>query len=221
MEYITRSGQGVTLLYLSFFEPDTTFKCMNENLYLFTLPALKQHFEGCATGHIEKELVFVVDNGPQEKPSNPLVQMCMVRILQVLKLHKITQVSFAEYHSKRNFVERVHVEENRVLSKHGPFISCKVHPSPTVGSSEGRRKLVCKREIKDDFLLDDEQQLTTFLSISEGKKEECTNTSYKLKTGALSLALNVDEEYTGDYLQDYKLISNKYNVCTSWTDEYT
>ena len=247
VEYITRSGQGVTLLYLSFFEPDTTFKCMNEIFYLFTLPALQQHFEDCATGHIKKELVFVVDNGPQEKPSNPLVQMCMVRILQVLKLHKITQVSFAEYHSKRNFVERVHAEENRVLSKHGPFSSCKVHPSPTVGSSEhmenmeamaievaetietatfGRRKLVCKRGVKkDDFLFDDEQQLTTFLSMSEGKKEECTNTSYKLKTGALSYALNVawgiDEEYTGDYLQDYKLMSNKYNVCTSWTDKYT
>ena len=26
----SRSGQGVTFLYLSFFEQDTTFKCLNE-----------------------------------------------------------------------------------------------------------------------------------------------------------------------------------------------
>ncbi len=35
---------------------------------------------------------------------------------------QVKQVSF-EYHSKRNFVERVHAEENRVLSKHGPIKS--------------------------------------------------------------------------------------------------
>ena len=31
------------------------------------------------------------------------------------------QVSFAEYHSKRNPVERVHATEEKALSKHGPF----------------------------------------------------------------------------------------------------
>lgn len=36
-------------------------------------------------------------------------------LFECLKLHKLTQVSFAEYHSKRNYVERVHAEENRVL----------------------------------------------------------------------------------------------------------
>ena len=53
------------------------------------------------------------------------VQMCMACLLRVLKLHKISQMSFAEYHSKRNFVECVHAEENRVLSKHRPFGSQK------------------------------------------------------------------------------------------------
>ena len=37
---ITRSGQGETLVNPSFFEPDTTFKCLNELLCLLTLPGL-------------------------------------------------------------------------------------------------------------------------------------------------------------------------------------
>ena len=57
-----------------------------------------------------------MDNGPSEQPSSPLVQMLLVRLLKFLKLKKIVQVSFAEYHSKRNFVERVHSIENFALS---------------------------------------------------------------------------------------------------------
>lgn len=45
---------------------------------------------------------------------SPLVQMCLVRLLRFLQLNKIIQVSFAEYHSKRNFVERVHAEGKRI-----------------------------------------------------------------------------------------------------------
>lgn len=110
--HVTRSGQGVTLLYLSFFEPDTTFKCMNEIFHLLANPCLDHHFRDEETGQLKKEFIFLVDNGPQEKPSSPLVQMCMARLMGLLKLHKISQLSFAEYHSKRNFVERVHSEEN-------------------------------------------------------------------------------------------------------------
>ena len=62
--------------------------------------------------------------------------MSIVRLLNFLKLDKVTQVSFAEYHSKRNFVERVHAEENRVLSKHGPFHSKPIHKNASVGSNE-------------------------------------------------------------------------------------
>ena len=43
--------------------------------------------------------------------------------MKLLNLTKIIQTSFAEYHSKCNFVERVHSEEHRVLSSHGPFNS--------------------------------------------------------------------------------------------------
>ena len=56
-----------------------------------------------------------------EMPSSPLVKMCLIRLLQILQLRRATQASFAEYHSKQNFVERVHAAENEVLSKHGPF----------------------------------------------------------------------------------------------------
>ena len=93
-------------------EADTTFKAMNEILYLVSIPALDQFFRDKDTGSLKKELTFVVDNGPSEQPCCPLVKMCMARLLQFLKLEKITQVSFAEYHSKRNYVERVHAEEN-------------------------------------------------------------------------------------------------------------
>lgn len=68
-----------------------------------------------STGCLKNKFTFVVDNGPAEQPSSPMVQMCLVRLLLWLKLEKIVQVSFVEYHSKRNYVERVHAEENRVL----------------------------------------------------------------------------------------------------------
>ena len=60
---------------------------------------------------MKKGFTFVADNGPQEN-SSPLAQLCIACLLRVLKLYKISQISFAEYHSKRNFVERVHAEVN-------------------------------------------------------------------------------------------------------------
>ena len=99
-KHVTRTGKGITLLYLSLFEPDTTSKCMNEIFLLLTVPALDEFFWDAVTGELKKEFLFVVDNGPQERPQNCLVQMCMVRILKLPKLDKITQVSFAEYNSK-------------------------------------------------------------------------------------------------------------------------
>ncbi len=59
----------------------------------------------------------------------------------LLKLNRITTVTFAEYHSKRNFVERVHAEENRVQSAHGPFTSRPVHQSNMPGSTEHRENM--------------------------------------------------------------------------------
>lgn len=70
---------------------------------------------------MKENLIFIVDNGPSEAPSNPLVQMCLIRLWKLFNSDKICQISFAEYHSKRNPVERVHSEENLQLSRHGPF----------------------------------------------------------------------------------------------------
>ena len=39
--HITRTRQGVTVLYFLLFEPDTTFKCMNEILLLAANPSLE------------------------------------------------------------------------------------------------------------------------------------------------------------------------------------
>ena len=102
-------------------------------MLLLALPALDNVIRNPTTGKVKQEFTFIVDNGPAEKPCCPLVQMCMVRFL---KLEKLIQVSFAEYHSKRNFVERVIAEENRVVSKHGPFKSDSIYPNATAGSNE-------------------------------------------------------------------------------------
>ena len=85
--HLTRTGQGVTLLNLSFFEPATTFRCMNKILYLLTLPALDSFFRD-VTGNLKKEFTFIVDNGPAEQPSSPLVQLYLVCLLRLLKLYK-------------------------------------------------------------------------------------------------------------------------------------
>ena len=245
--HITRTGQAVTLLYLSFFEPDTTFKCMNEIFHLLANPDLDHLFRDKETGKLKKEFVFVVDNGPQEKPSNSLVQMCMARIMGVLKLHKISQLSFAEYHSKRNFVERVHAEENRTLSKHGSFTSQGIHKNPVVGSTEhhqnmehmagevskcigtatyGGKSLLCYRGIKSkDYLFDDEDCLSKFLSLSEQSKEAFMDT-YQVKSGELltqlHVAWDVDFDFKGNYLSDYRLINNDLiEERTAWKDKYS
>jgi hypothetical protein len=48
-------------LNLSFFEPETTFKCLNEIFTLLSLPALDRFFRDQTTGHLKKEFLFVVD----------------------------------------------------------------------------------------------------------------------------------------------------------------
>ena len=51
---------------------------MNELFLLLVHPAFDHYFRDKQSGVLKKDFIFVVDNGPQEKPSNPLVQMCMV-----------------------------------------------------------------------------------------------------------------------------------------------
>ena len=154
-----------------------------------TLPSLDSFFRNPSTGKLKDEIILVVDNGPSEQPSSPLVQMLLVRLLKFLKLKKIVQVSFAEYHSKRNFVERVH---SIALSRHGPFDSHLVHQSSFTGSKEHRenmeamakevqeclnacqyskKPLQCFRGIPvENFIFNDDENLKTFLSLTEERK---------------------------------------------------
>ena len=73
---VTRSGQGVTLLNLSFFEPDDTFKCFNE-IFLLSIPALDPFFRDRSTKKLKKQFTFIVDNGPAEQPSAATVQFVL------------------------------------------------------------------------------------------------------------------------------------------------
>ena len=66
---------------------------------------LTQFFRNPVTGQSKEVFAFVVDNGPSEAPANLQVQMLLVRLMKFLNLDKATQRSFAEYLSKRNFVE--------------------------------------------------------------------------------------------------------------------
>ena len=244
--HVTRTSQGVTLLYLSHFEPDTPFQCMYELSLLLVNPGLDHYFRDEESGKLKKNFIFIVDNGPQEKPSNSIVQMCMVRLLKFLKLHRIIQIAFAEYHSKKNFVERVHAEENRVLSKHGPFSSHMVNENVKTGSTEhrenmecmaeevekcirtaqfGKKPLLCYRGVRsEDFLFNDEERLHSFLSLSEQRKED-SNGKYKVRDVELLHQLHfiwgVDVTFKGDYYEDYKLLNNYCSERTAWKDKYT
>ena len=228
---VTRTGKPVTLLYLGISEPETTFRAMNEMLYLLTLPSLDDVFRNPNTGTLKKKLSLIVDNGHGEDPDSKLTQMCMVRILCLLHLTKLHQRSFAERHSKRNFVERVHAAENEALSRHGAFSSKKIHPHADPQSEEhmenmeamagevmdclsfarfGGRYLECFRGVKE-AIFDDEDRLKEFLQLSEEKKLECDWSYEPNKNEYFNSLVNcwqIDENFKGTYAADYKVISN-------------
>ena len=102
---VTRTGKAVALINLSFTELETVFRVFNELFLLLCISSLEKFFRNVETGKLKEMMGFIVDNGPSEAPSNLLVQMLLVRLLNFLDLDKATQRSFAEYLSKRNFVE--------------------------------------------------------------------------------------------------------------------
>lgn len=57
---VTRTGQGVTLPNLSFFEPDDTFKCFNE-IFLLSIPTLDPFFRDRSTKKLKKQFTFIVE----------------------------------------------------------------------------------------------------------------------------------------------------------------
>lgn len=149
---------------------------------------------------------------------------------------------FARYHidSKRNFVERVHAQENSALSRHGKFSSTMVHQKNDPGSTEHRENMEamlaevvkcissanfggssisCERGIKDDDqIFNDEKELKTFLSLSESRKESC-NKKYKIRKSQLSdelcMTWNLNPDFVSSYYENYQ------ELLSSWRDKYT
>ena len=77
---VTRSGQAAVLVNLSLYEPSTSFRALNELLLMLTLPQFFDLFLNKAAQSLKKKFIFVVDNGPAEQPSSPLVQMMLIRL---------------------------------------------------------------------------------------------------------------------------------------------
>jgi hypothetical protein len=242
---VTRTGRPVLLINIALTETETTFRAMNKFFYLLTIPALDNIFRNPSTGRLKSVISFIVDNGHGEDPDSLLTQMCLARILFLFNLKKISQRSFAEYHSKRNFVERVHASENAALSRHVAFSSKQIHLHAEAGSEHlenmekmasdiqdcltqarfAGRFLECFRGIKDSGIFNDEEQLKAFISFSEERKQECEwiycpetmNPHFQ----ALVQTWGVSDDFERSYVQDYNIIMNNHGKCTAWKDKYS
>ena len=95
-------------------------------------------FRNPKTGKLKEIISFVVDYRRSEAPSNALVKLLLVRLRKILNIDKVAQISFAEYLSKRNYVECIHAVECNLLSAHGPFNSEQVY-AVCEGGSEGHK----------------------------------------------------------------------------------
>ena len=238
---VTRTGQAVMLVNLSFFEPETTFRGMNEIFHMLTLPELDGLFRNPSSKKLKSIFSFIVDNGHSEDPDSPLTQMCLVRILRMLGLSKISQRSFAEYHSKRNFAERPHAAANEVLSRHGAFSSSLIHENATTGSNEHRENMeemaknvqnclsqarfgghfikAVRGVIENEQIFNDERELKQFLALNEERKSECTWTYTAAQNQAfetLALCWGLPQTFKGSYAEDYQIINGE----RTWKDKY-
>ncbi len=246
---VRRTGTAATLLNISLFEPETIHRVGNEIFLLLKHPSLDHQFRNPDTGKLKKHFVFIVDNGPSEAPSNPLVQMWLVRLARVLKLKSITQKSFAEYHSKRNLVERVHAVQNHALSNE-LFSSKAIHPECEQGDpkhkenmehmAEEVRKCLASTQYggkpctimrgiggQENFVFDDEEHLVAFLAKNENRKAEDVM-QYKPVQNKLwkeiSTLWDLDEDFVGSYREDYEIVKNKFHERgqrTCWMDKYS
>ena len=246
---VRRTGKAVTFLNLSFFEPETAQRAFNEIFLLLTNPALDHYFRNPDTGKLKENFVFIVDNGPSEAPANPLVKMLLVRLLRILRLKSITQNSFAEHHSKRNFVERVHAVHNAALSNE-QFSSKAIHKEFEVGDEKhlenmedlaakvqeclshtqyGGKPCLALRGIgkEDNFIFNDSDALVNFLAKNENQKN-VDGMSYSPAHNDLwfqvSTLWDLDYDFVGSYAEDYQILENTWQEdgeVTSLTDKYS
>ena len=82
---IKRTGKGVFLINLSFYEPETVYRAVNEIYHLMAIPAMDDYFRVGVDGSLPDNMIFVVDNGSSEKPRSPMVRMSLVRMSRYLK----------------------------------------------------------------------------------------------------------------------------------------
>ena len=239
---VTRSGKAVTLINLSLSEVETVFRVFNELFYLMTIPSLDKFFRNPKTGKLKEVMGFIVDNGPSESPSSILVQMLLVLFLKFLNLDKATQRAFAEYLSKRNFVERLHAIKNRALSGHGPFSSKEIHETVSPGSKEhtenmehmaseviksigkavyNKESIQCFRGIgaSDRFVFNDESGLKSFSLLSDERRREDNTTYGPVRNQILDYLENVwhvKKNFKGCYSEDYRTLTT-----TACVDKYS
>ena len=242
---VTRSGKPITFVYTGFFEKETTFNGMNEFFRLCILDQVDQELRKTGTSKIRDNIVLLVDNGHGEDPDSPLTKMCMMRVLLLLNVTSITQRAFAEYHSKKNFVERVHASENAVLSAHGPFNSHQKYKETSLGSKEHRenmemmandvieclkmakfnkQSLIALRGNPSTRVFNDEKRLKEFLELSEENKASCGWT-YTVEDSNLLQTLSVlwgcDVKFKRKYYDDYVSSNNMSGKKTAWLDKYS
>lgn len=121
------TGPAVTIVKMSFFEPESCFRHFNELLYIMSLDKHKNHFMD-ETNFIS-QLLVTVDGGGDERPRNKSTHFLAAVLRWLLDLDKIKVISYAEHDSKLHSVERVHPAENRALSQKGIIPSNLVHDS--------------------------------------------------------------------------------------------
>lgn len=246
---VRRTGTAATLINISHFEPETVQRVFNELFLLLVNPALDHVFRNPNSGKLKEHLFFIVDNGPSEAPASPLVKMWLVRLVRLLQLKSVTQKSFAEYHSKRNPVERVHAVQNGALSNE-QFSSRGVHANFEVGDQRHLENMehmaekvrtclshtqyagkpclslrgICKEE---NFVFNDEADLTTFLGKSESRKNEDVTQYRPVKNNLwkeVAVLWGLQEDCIGSYREDYQVLQNKFHEegeRTSWMDPYS
>ena len=245
---VTRTGKAVTLINLSLYEPETVLRVFNEIFYLMSIPELDVFFRNPETLQVKEVFIFVVDNGPSEAPASNIVQMLLARLVKFLNLDKAVQRSFAEYLSKRNFVERCHAAENKALERHEPFSSKQINPSAVPGTEahkENMEKMAtdvraaidgtmfnkepihCFRGVGDRLVFDDDEGLKYFSSLCKDRKESCDLHYSAVKNGIYGYLVQnwgVEENFTGSYADDYRSLESdasksKYSVSVYREDD--
>lgn len=79
---------------------------------------------------------------------------------------------------------------------------------------------------KENFIFDDEDNMHTFLALTEQRKLE-SPLVYKARSNVYSKELNIvwgiNDKFEGEYAEDYQLLTNDTGstVTTAWKDKYT